>query len=261
MTRAEVLKKVLQADVLPTLPAVAARLLSIASKEETTMTDIADLVSMDVALSAKVLKVVNSAYYSFPQSNGSIHKAVSVLGTNAVRSLVLSFSLLNINRRGSDDPFDYEIFWNRSLATGVAAKLIMGQFQKSDPEEIFIVGMLQNVGEMILARSFPKQYEEVLGQAGEDGELQLALERNMFGADHAFIGAKVLQHWGLPASLVLPTAYHHSLEQFKGGKPELVRTAAVAYLSSLLSGMFYAQHPEVLHQRFREESRRLLDLD
>ncbi|MDX9710133.1 MAG: HDOD domain-containing protein, partial [Trichloromonas sp.] len=87
MTREETLAQVLQSDSLPTLPAVAAKLLAIASREETTMAEIADLVSMDVALSAKILKVVNSAFYSFPQPIGSIHKAVSVLGTNAVRSL------------------------------------------------------------------------------------------------------------------------------------------------------------------------------
>lgn len=261
MNRAEVLKKVLQADMLPTLPAVAARLLAIASKEETTMADIADLVSLDVALSAKILKVVNSAFYSFPQPIGSIHKAVSVLGTNAVRSLVLSFSLLSIKTRGSGDLFDYESFWNRSLATGVAAKLIMGQIKQSDPEEIFIAGMLQNVGEMILARSFPDDFERILGQAGEDEVRMLELERETFAADHAYIGAKVLQHWGLPASLVLPTAYHHSLDQFKGGKPELVQTAEVAYLASLLSGMFYAAHPELLHKAFCAEAKRLLNLD
>jgi diguanylate cyclase (GGDEF)-like protein len=261
VTRAEVLEKVLQEDVLPTLPAVAARLLAVASKEETTMADIADLVSMDVALSAKILKVVNSAFYSFPQSIGSIHKAVSVLGTNAVRSLVLSFSLLSIKTRGTGDPFDYDVFWNRSLATGVAAKLIMGQLKQSDPEEIFIAGMLQNVGEMILARSFPEAHQQLLSQASGDEARLLELERETFGADHAYIGAKVLQHWGLPASLVLPTAYHHSLNQFQGGKPELLQTAEVTYLASLLSGMFYAEHPELLHKTFCREAKRLLNFD
>jgi diguanylate cyclase (GGDEF)-like protein len=261
MTRAEVLEKVLQADILPTLPAVAARLLAIASKEETTMTDIADLVSMDVALSAKILKVVNSAFYSFPQPIGSIHKAVSVLGTNAVRSLALSFSLLSIRSRDVGDTFDYGAFWNRSLAAGVSAKLIMSHLKKSDPEEIFIAGMLQNVGEMILARTFPEQYRIIREQAGEDEARLIELERATFEADHAFIGAKVLQHWGLPSSLVLPTAYHHNLAEVKGGKLELVRTAQVVCLSSLLSGMFYAERPDLLHKEFRREAARLLKFD
>ncbi len=261
MTRTEALKNVLQADVLPTLPAVAARLLAIASKEETTMADIADLVSMDVALSAKILKVVNSAFYSFPQAIGSINKAVSVLGTNAVRSLVLSFSLLSIRSRGAGDGFDYDAFWNRSLAAGVSAKLIMSQLTKSDPEEIFIAAMMQNVGEMILARTFSELYQAIRDQAGEDEARLLELERATFGADHAYIGAKVLQHWGLPASLVLPTAYHHNLVEIKGGKKDLVRSAQVVCLSSLLSGMFYSERPDLLYKRFRTEAMGLLKFD
>lgn len=261
MTREETLAQVLQSDSLPTLPAVAAKLLAIASREETTMAEIADLVSMDVALSTKILKVVNSAFYSFPQSIGSIHKAVSVLGTNAVRSLVLSFSLLSIKAKRTGEAFDYDAFWSRSLAAGVAAKLIMSQMKQSDPEEIFIAGMLQNVGEMILARAFPQQYPSLRDQAGGDEERLLALEQAAFQADHAFIGAKVLHHWKLPSSLVLPTAYHHSLDQFKGGKPELLRTARVVYLSSLLSGMFYSERPDLLHKQFRAEAARLLRFD
>ncbi len=184
-----------------------------------------------------------------------------MLGTNAVRSLVLSFSLLSIKAKRNGETFDYDAFWSRSLAAGVAAKLIMSQIKQSDPEEIFIAGMMQNVGEMILARAFPAQYKALRDQAGENAERLLELERAAFEADHAFIGAKVLQHWGLPASLVLPTAYHHDLEQFKGGKSELLRTARVVYLSSMLSDMFYADRPDLLHKRFRAEAARLLRFD
>jgi len=92
----DILKTVLSSTELPTLPTVASALISLTSREDTTLTDIADLVSKDIALSAKILKVSNSAFYSFPQQIGSINQAVSILGINAVRSLVLSFSFLSI---------------------------------------------------------------------------------------------------------------------------------------------------------------------
>ena len=85
MDKIELLKAVLNSEELPTLPTVASRLISLTSKEETTLSDIADLVSQDISLSAKILKVSNSAFYSFPQQVGSIQQAVSILGTNAVR--------------------------------------------------------------------------------------------------------------------------------------------------------------------------------
>ncbi|MBU4395064.1 MAG: HDOD domain-containing protein, partial [Proteobacteria bacterium] len=80
----DILKTVLSSTELPTLPTVASALISLTSREDTTLTDIADLVSKDIALSAKILKVSNSAFYSFPQQIGSINQAVSILGINAV---------------------------------------------------------------------------------------------------------------------------------------------------------------------------------
>ncbi len=260
MTRDELLQEVLKSDGLPTLPAVAAKLLAIASKEETTMSDIANLVSMDVALSAKILKVVNSTFYSFPSRIGSIHQAVSVLGTNAVRSLVLSFSLLNIKTRDRDDPFDYKEFWNRSLTAGVSAKLIMSKIKPADPEEIFIAGMMHNIGEMILARTCPELYRQVHRQAEGDDDRLLEIEQKTLGASHAFFGAKVIQRWGLPESLVVPVAYHHDPEKYPGKKKELALSTRVVYLSSLLSRMFYAERPDLLRKTFRSRAVKLLNL-
>ena len=111
MDKNELLLAVLGSDELPTLPTVASKLISLTSKEETTLSDIADLVSQDISLSSKILKVSNSAFYSFPQQIGSIKQAVSILGTNAVRSLVLSFSFLTMKAGKKKGHFDFEKFW------------------------------------------------------------------------------------------------------------------------------------------------------
>ena len=125
MDKIELLKAVLNSEELPTLPTVASRLISLTSKEDTTLSDIADLVSQDISLSAKILKVSNSAFYSFPQQVGSIQQAVSILGTNAVRSLVLSFSFLTIKSGKKSSQFNFEKFWEQSLASAVASRLIL----------------------------------------------------------------------------------------------------------------------------------------
>jgi two-component system cell cycle response regulator len=96
MNKEELLQCILESDELPTLPTVASKLITLTSEEDTTLADIGDLVSQDISLSAKILKVSNSAFYSFPQQIGSIKQAVSILGINAVRSLVLSFSFLTM---------------------------------------------------------------------------------------------------------------------------------------------------------------------
>ena len=94
-SREELMRAVLNSDNLPSLPTVASQLVTMTADEDATLADIADLVSQDVALSTKVLKVANSAFYNFPQQIGSVAQALSILGTKAVQSLVLSFSFMS----------------------------------------------------------------------------------------------------------------------------------------------------------------------
>lgn len=131
MDRQELLQKVLRSDELPTLPTVASKLITLTTREDTTLSDIAELVSQDIALSSKILKVSNSAFYSFAQEIGSIKQAVSILGTNAVRSLVLSFSFLTI-RAGKKNPFSIlknsgSVHWPPLLHRSLFLKKLKGQ--------------------------------------------------------------------------------------------------------------------------------------
>ena len=135
------------------MPNVASQLITLTSREDATLADIGELVSQDISLSAKILKVSNSAFYSFPQQIGSIKQAVSILGMNAVRSLVLSFSFLTMKAGKVESGFNFEKFWERSLASAVTAKLILENVEGADTEEVFVSGLLQNLGELILARS------------------------------------------------------------------------------------------------------------
>jgi len=157
-----VIEKIFLSKELPTLPAVASKLLSITAKEETTLSDIAHLISQDVALSSKVLRVSNSSFYSFPQQIGTINQAVSILGTNAVRSLVLSFSFLSIRSKSASPRFNFKQFWEQSLVCATAAKLILEQIDDANTEEIFITSLLSNIGQLIFATTLPDAYDKVL---------------------------------------------------------------------------------------------------
>ncbi|MCK5071330.1 MAG: HDOD domain-containing protein, partial [Desulfocapsa sp.] len=162
MNKEETLAAVLSSDELPTLPTVASEIITLTAREDTTLTDIASLVSKDTALSVKILKVSNSAFYSFAQQISSINQAVSILGINAVRSLVLSFSFLTINGGKKPTHFDFNQFWKTSLASAVASKLILERVEDADTEEIFVCGLLQNLGQLIVAVTYPDEYDKVL---------------------------------------------------------------------------------------------------
>lgn len=261
MTREEVLARVLQTKSLPTLSNVASKLISIAGKEETTITEITQLIAQDVSLSAKVLKVVNSAFYNFPNEVATIHQAVAILGTNAVRSLVLSFSFLSMEQSRGDGGFDYQTFWEQSLATAVAAKMMAGMIKiGKDPEEVFTACLLQNIGVLILAQTFPQNYDSLLAQAAEQGTSLVDLEEEQIGAGHPFIGNAAASHWQFPEALAMPILYHHAPEDYAGNDKDLAKSIRIAYLAGLVTRILYSRQPIDYADRFRKQAKKLLGL-
>ena len=258
MKKEEIFSKITKSPELPTLPNVATKLIAITAREDTTLADIAALVSQDISLSAKILKVANSSFYSFPQQIGSIKQAVSILGTNAVRSLVLSFSFLTMKRGKQKTSFNFEKFWERALASGVAAKLVLEKVKNADTEEIFICGLLQNLGELIFARTLPEQYDEVLKALEDETAEAATLEIEHLGANHTEAGYQVAKFWGFPETLLLPIIHHHDPRSYQGNDQKLRQTIEAVYLSDLLVNILYSDQPQIYHKLFREEARKLL---
>jgi diguanylate cyclase (GGDEF)-like protein len=259
MNKEVVLKTVLQADVLPTLSPVASRLITLTAREDVTIGDIAALVSKDISLSAKILRVVNSAFYSFPQPIVTISQATSILGINAVRSLVLSFSFLQPGGSGGD--FDYVRFWEQALTGAVAARNLMAAIDKEAAEEAFVAGLLQNLGALVLARAFPDPYRQVERAIAEQGLDRCRVESDLIGADHAFIGSEVAKHWGFPDSLVLPLRHHGDPTGYTGDQDHIRRLCQVVHLAGRLSGVYRSKSPETPLDEFFQQAEQLLGLD
>jgi diguanylate cyclase (GGDEF)-like protein len=239
---------------------VASQLISLTSREDATLGDLGELVSRDLSLSAKILKVSNSAFYSFPQQIGSIQQAVNILGMNAVRSLVLSFSFLRIRGGKTQSRFDFEKFWVKSLASAVGTRLILEQMEGVDAEEGFVSGLLQNLGELILAKTFAGEYDRVLQAVTEEERENTKAEEAVFGADHTFIGASVARSWGFPESLIAPIQHHHAPEQYAGTNTVVRATVRAVYLADLLANILLSDKPESYHKRFQKEAGKLLGL-
>lgn len=260
-SKEEILQQVIAAGSLPTLSTVASKLINITGKEETTIHDIAKLISQDVSLSSKVLKVVNSSFYNFPNEVGTIQQAVAILGTNAVRSLVLSFSFLNMERPKHGKGFDYERFWEESLAAAVASKLIMAKVSDGDPEEVFTVSLLQNLGKLIFACAFGETYDKILQQAAGSEKKLLQLEEEQIGANHAYIGCAAAKHWKFPDALTIPILYHHDPDGYSGANAEMLTEIRVVHLAALLANIMYSGKPISYHAPFRERSQRMFKLE
>ncbi len=260
-TREDVVQHVIDTGSLPTLSTVASTLINITGKEETTINDIARLIAQDVSLSSKILKVVNSSFYNFPNEVGTIQQAVAILGTNAVRSLVLSFSFLNMERPQHGAGFDYSEFWEESLAAAVAAKLIVAKVSDRDPEEFFTIGLLQKLGKLILACAYREDYGKLLAEAAGSEERLLALEDERIGANHAFIGGEAVKQWNFPDSLAIPIAHHHDPDSYGGGDEDIKTEIGVVHLASLLASIMYSGNPIDYHTPFRSRAKKMFKLD
>ncbi|WP_305045634.1 sensor domain-containing diguanylate cyclase [Geoalkalibacter sp.] len=262
MSKEKILAQVLQSGSLPTLSAVASRLIALTSREDTTISEIAALIAHDVSLSAKVLKVVNSSFYSFPHEVGTIQQAVTILGINAVRSLVLSFSFLGMEHIKKNSDFDYRRFWQESLATAVASRMIFNQLtSRIDPEEVFTAGLLHHIGMLVLAQAYPDQYSLVLKQAQDSPRELDELEELHLGVSHAYIGGMITKHWNFPDNLCLPIMHHHGPEVYEGRDPERRQVIQTVYLAGLVSQILHARQPVVFADRFRREAAGTLGLD
>ena len=260
-SKEEILQQVIESGSLPTLSTVASKLINITGKEDTTIQDITKLIAQDVSLSSKVLKVVNSAFYNFPNEVSTIQQAVAILGTNAVRSLVLSFSFLNMERPSSGKGFDYERFWEESLAAAVASKLIMAKVSDGDADEVFTVALLQNLGKLILACAYPEQYDQILQDADGSEQRLLELEEEQIGVNHAYIGCAAAKHWKFPDSLALPILYHHDPDTYSGGDAARLTEIRVVHLAGLLANIMYSGKPIVYHAPFRERAQKMFQLE
>ncbi len=261
MKKEEVLQQVIDSGSLPTLSTVASKLISLTAKEDTTIFDITKLIAQDISLSAKVLKVVNSSFYNFPNEVGSIQQAVAILGTNAVRSLVLSFSFLSMEHANEPGGFSYEEFWERSLAAGVSAKLLMALVCDDETEEVFTVSLLANLGKLILATAFPQEYRDIFDRA-DNAENELhKLETEIIGADHTYIGFEATRHWHFPDSLTLPILYHHDPDSYPGDDPLMKRNIEIIHLAGLLTAILYSGKPIDYHKPFRDQAKKRFKLD
>jgi diguanylate cyclase (GGDEF)-like protein len=193
------LEKLLKAAPnLPSLPGVAVELLSECRRPEVDLDRICDLLGRDPVLSAKLLSVANSSSFRRGAPVTTVRRAALALGTNAVTTLALSFSL--VRQRPGRGSFDFAQYWRRALLNAVAARSL-GQQVRIDPEEAFLAGLLQDIGVLALQAAV-SAYDDVIKEAKQDHLRLERLEREQFGAGHPEVGAWLAKDWGLPDALV-----------------------------------------------------------
>lgn len=221
---------------LPSMPAVALQVLELCQDDEVSIGKVAKVLVRDPALASKVLRVANSPYYGVRSQVTTVERAITILGINATLSLALSFSLVKGLRASGTSGFDYRIYWQNSAIAATAARVIGAWGYYASRDELFLAGLLQNIGMLVLSEAMPKSYGKLIRSANGDHALLVELERKKLGADHAETGAWLLERWNLPVNLQLATASSHGAKGEGEELPIFSRCVAVAgFIASIWS--------------------------
>src|ERR1043166_8825883 len=196
---------------LPTLPLMLNSINQMILNPRTSPKDVAQIISSDPALTAKVLRVVNSSFYGFTNRITTITHAIVILGFNTVKSIALSSTIFDVFRRTvKPGDFDRTEFWKHSIGCGAAAKVLGRRLNYPMIEELFIAGLLHDVGKIVLDQFLPDKFLEVLNLVRKKDILIAEAEQQVLGATHADVGAWLFEKWNLSRGLIETTPCHHN---------------------------------------------------
>jgi putative nucleotidyltransferase with HDIG domain len=243
---------------LPALPQVYLELMQELKSEEPSLEKAGQIVARDMALTAKILQLVNSAFFALGRPIAHPAEAAIFLGTETLKALVLSLQVFSQFMHLRLPEFSVENLWNHCWTTGVLAKKLC-EFEDADRTtigEAFIAGLLHDVGKLLLAANYPNQLQQSIREARQNSRTLWEQEYSLHGASHAEVGGYLLSRWGLPASVVEAVAFHH--------RPSQARRQAFGPLTAVHAantlGRLQPNNCNLIHQPFDEDYLRGLGL-
>lgn len=194
---------------LVSLPEVCTRIHEMLEDEESSASDIGKVISKDVDLTARLLKVVNSSFYGYPAKVDTVERAVTIVGTSELFVLVLATSAVTLFKDIPGTLLNMATFWRHSVYCGVVARLLAERCNVLHSERLFIVGLLHDIGRLVILYKLPETAQSVLTSTADTPLQAYRRERELLGFDHAEVGAEMTKAWGLPISLQQAIQFHH----------------------------------------------------
>jgi len=209
------LKRIInRVDDLPTLPMTVFKITELVNNPKSSARDLSTVITDDQVLTARMLKLVNSAFYGFPQRISTVTGAIVLLGFDAIRNLLLTTSLFDFFSNGKNGyPVGREALWDHSLGCAVGAKVIGNYIRYDKVEELFVAGLLHDIGKIVEMLFLPDDFLKVTARAEAEQVLLFEAEEEVFGFNHAEVGRLLAERWNLPSKLVGIIADHHQPEE------------------------------------------------
>lgn len=196
---------------LPSLPVLYYEIINKLQDPDVQLEDITDIIARDIGMTAKILQLVNSAFFGLCHRVSDLNSAVSFLGLNVITALFISVHAFSLYEGGKIPELSMASLWKHSLETALLAREIC-RLETTDntvANEAFVAGLLHDSGRLVLAANFPERYQEVVRTARQERCAILDVEKNFFEHTHSAVGGYMLSLWGLPVPIVDAVSYHH----------------------------------------------------
>ena len=219
-----------QSPQISSLPTIFYQINEAVEDPECSFVEIGEIISGDPSLSARLLRIVNSSFFGFPSKIETITHAVTIVGTAQLHDLALATTVVNQFKGVSKDLLNMEKFWLHSVATGLAARIIAVYRREPNADRFYLMGMLHDLGRLILFLNVPDQMEKVMSQYARAGLLHDA-EDKVMGADHAGVAGMLMEAWKLPEMLQEAVTYHHMPSQ----SPHYPTAASIVHVADIIA--------------------------
>jgi putative nucleotidyltransferase with HDIG domain len=197
-------------DDLPTLPRTVLKITELVNDPKSSAKDLARVITDDQILTARLLKLVNSSFYGLPQRISTVTAAIVLIGFDAIRNLLLTTSVFDLFAdRNKKEQQKQEKFWDHSLGCAVGAKVIGNFLRYDNIEELFVAGLLHDIGKIVEMTFQPDGFSKVAAAISRENILMITAEIRILGYSHAEIGKLLAEKWNLPSKLVQIIAHHH----------------------------------------------------
>lgn len=207
---AGIVKSVLK---VASLPEIYIKVNEVINSSTSSSADLAHVINEDAALAARLLRIANSAFYSFVSKVETVANAVTVLGTQQLRDLILASTVLKLFKDIPEEYVNMESFWRHSIAVGILSRTIASYRKETNVERFFVAGLLHDIGRLIALVEIPKDIARAFERAKNEEIMLFMAEREEIGFDHAKLGGMLLEAWQLSPRLVEAVYYHHAPER------------------------------------------------
>ncbi len=224
LTPDELKKRLKNVQTLPTIPPIVSKLNAMVEDEDVTALQLGEVIETDQVLTSKLLKMVNSSFFGFPQRISTVSNAIVLLGFNVIKTLIVTSSIFEV-MQASDLGL-----WEHSLACATAAGILAKRRNIKNPEELSTAGLIHDLGKIVIKAELPEEYKKIQDVVSSKGVYMREAELEVLGVSHEIIGTWLIQSWNLPPRLVIPIENHHHPEEAK----EYKTLSAICHFADIL---------------------------